>query len=390
MDVHVYESAPPSPRRKPLALMSPSADDGPTISLGEWKGRGKEILLGNTGEPPHPTEQTSLKQSPKEVAQPNDGLFAEEGTPEDIRRRFFPALPSDQPSLAWIQGPDSQSDNLATNPALRFDLSGTPIPAALISTLPTHLGLHHHADGTHAGYTLDDIFLLSRSTVPAQRASMLDILGKIARKLAQSANKTGSGIPELHGQEAELRKRILASGVELMAEKGSVGVRAVEAIWVCIVYWESNLLDVEGVELRSKSDDILASLPLDYILTQMTESFQTAVHPPESLQQLLAILQHLAQASNDVASTIVSTPKLVANLMSRFLLTPMPPSHETEYPDPLALRVLINLVSGSQINAKALVQPAETLLRFVVILPTSSPFIWLGCSPGHNRIRISK
>ena len=46
----------------------------------------------------------------------------------------------------------------ATPLSLQFDLTSTPIPPSLASSLPTHLRLHHHADGAHAGYTLDDVF----------------------------------------------------------------------------------------------------------------------------------------------------------------------------------------------------------------------------------------
>lgn len=264
----------------------------------------------------------------------------------------------------------SQADS-----SLRFDLTGTPIPSSLSSSLPTHLGLHHHAEGTHAGYTLDDIFLLSRSTVPAQRASMLDILGKIARKLATGLVDPEKAIPELKGQEYDLRKRILAAGVEAMGERGSLGARAIETMWVCIVAWADELNTFQGVRRQNPSEsDIGSSFPLDYVLPQTASAFNAAALPYESLAQLLAIVHHLAQASNDSCSKITSTDGLVAGLIQYFLLKPIPPPEVAAPPEPFAIQVLISLASASRKDATSLTSPADALLRFVVVLPHSSPY----------------
>lgn len=280
----------------------------------------------------------------------------EEGTPEDIRRRFFPTAPAHDPSLEWIEGgppsaasqSQSQSQPSTSEPesTLRFDLTGTPIPPELSATLPTHLGLHHHADGDRAGYTLEDVFWLSRSTVPAQRATMLGVLGRIVRRLGKGrARDPGQGIAQLQGQAEAIRKRVLAAGVEAMGERGSVGARAVEAMWECVVGWDEEVIAVEGVELQvvrqpdstpsvsdKKGEDILTSLPLEYVLAQISTAFATAAQPAETLTQLLAILHRLAQHTNSIANTIVSTIGLVANMIQRFLLTPIPPDRHISTP----------------------------------------------------------
>ena len=316
-------------------------------------------------------------QPPKSIPSTNGNVLnAEEGTPEDIRRRFFPTANANDPSLAWIKGPDSsQPEAGPSNPSLRFDLTGTPIPPDLASTLPTHLGLHHHAEGTHAGYTLDDLFLLSRSTVPAQRASMLDILRRIAKRLGHSMKDPTKAISELVGQEQDLRKRILASGVEAMAERGSLGAHAVAAIWQCVVGWDEDLVFVEGIEYKQSSeDDIVSSLPLEYVLPQIASAIGAAALPTESLSQLLAIVHRLGQHTNDIANKIVETPNLVASIVQTFLLTPIPPLDESSYPVPFALQTLITLAQASRSNASTLAGPTDALLRFVVTLPDTSPF----------------
>lgn len=375
-NVHVYQSAPSSPKRKALALPPPSAGDEDTVSLGQFKG-----TLDGT-----PITSTPLSQSMSiDSSEPS----AEEGTPEDIRRRFFPDVPTLNPSLEWMS---SSTSDQRDSSSLRLDLAGRPIPKDLSSTLPTHLGLHHHAEGEHAGYTLDDVFLLSRSTVPAQRAAMMAVMRGLARRL-QPRNRDEEEFEELRGREDELRVRILAAGVAAMGERGSLGALAIEVIWICLVEWDQDLEHIEGVELRdprpsqsstvpvdSTSEpsetpkDVILSLPLDYVLEQISNAFGTAALPPESLSQLLAIIRRLTQHTNDIANTIVTTPKLIANLLRTFLLTPIPPRDDELLPDPAALDVLRLLVSASRENAQKLVEPTDALMRFIASVPSTSPF----------------
>ncbi|KZT69607.1 hypothetical protein DAEQUDRAFT_765434 [Daedalea quercina L-15889] len=375
-DIHVYESAPPSPRKKALPLPPPTPEDGPTTPLGQWKGSVGPIRR---------------RDAQALIADPSAATVSslEEGTPEDIRRRFFPTAPAHDPSLEWIEGgPSSAVLSTPTESTLRFDLTGTPIPPELSATLPTHLGLHHHADGDHAGYTLEDIFLLSRSTVPAQRATMLGVLSRIVRRLGKGrACDSEQGIEQLQGQVDAVRKRALAAGVEAMGERGSVGARAIDLMWEAIVGWEEELVAIEGVELKlvrqqdispsgsdSKGEDALTSLPLEYVLSQVSSAFATGAQPVETLSQLLAILHRLAQHTNDMANVIVSSTGLVASVIQRFLLTSIPPIDTTPPPVPFALQLLATLASASRTNASALLDPADALLRFVTTLPSASPY----------------
>jgi hypothetical protein len=154
----------------------------------------------------------------------------------------------------------------ASSSKLRFDLHFNPIPPSVSLSLPIHLGLHHHAEEAHAGYTLDDIFLLSTSTVPAQRATMLGVIASIACRLANLKSSTIDGMEELVGKEEEFRKRILAAGLEAISEKASVGAHTIEVIWECIVRWDLDVTNVEGVELEPLSHASIDILPLVYVL----------------------------------------------------------------------------------------------------------------------------
>ncbi|KAF9231920.1 hypothetical protein BU15DRAFT_67919 [Melanogaster broomeanus] len=346
-DVHVYESAPVSPKRTVFALPPPpDTKDDSIVSLGTYQ-------VGPVPRKrPHPTDSPTDDAS---VDQPTtDGTEPEEGTPEYIRRRYFPDIAANDPSLAWIESASSETDHSAP----RFDLNGAPIPASLSATLPSHLGLHHHAEGTRAGYTIEDIFLLSRSTVPAQRVSMLGILAKIARRLGQQVRQPNlpDKIAEFSGKEGELRKRILAAGLAATDQIGSLGARAVEVVWECLVEWDRATSDVEGVELML-APDVVSSLQLDYFLPQ-----------------LLAVLHRLAQESNELAEAIVNTSRLIPAILQTFVLTPIPPREDSPLPNPFAIQLLITLASASRANASALLDPADALLRFVTLLPPSSPF----------------
>ncbi|KAI9566216.1 hypothetical protein HD554DRAFT_2174673 [Boletus coccyginus] len=361
-DVHVYESAPISPKRTVFALPPPpDTKDDSIVSLGMLR---KDTI---------PSKQLHSTDSPTEdqpICATKDDNEPEEGTPEDIRRRYFPDVPPNDPSLAWMEAPSLET---TVSSAPRFDLHGVPVPASLSASLPSHLGLHHHA-GNRAGYTIDVIFLLARSTVPAQRASMLGILAKIAHRLGRQVREPGSTEEVIvsAGQEGELRKRILASGLAAIDQIGSLGARAVEVVWECLVEWDG-ASELDGVEL-TLAPDVVSSLQLDYLLPQITNILSQAALPSESLAQLTGVLHWLAQQSNQIADMITATPRLVPTILNTFLLTPIPPKEESASPNPLALQVLIALASASRSNASVLLGPADALLRFVTLLPPSSPY----------------
>ncbi|KAH9480658.1 RNA polymerase II-associated protein 1 [Psilocybe cubensis] len=364
-DVHVYESAPSTPKkRKALALPPPDPNDKHgAVSLGQWKGKMVPDKAGQIELDPPPI--------PSEPEEP------EEGSAEYIRRHFFPHAPKDDPNLAWMDlDPATRPNAGPSSSTLRFDLHGNPIPPSLSESLPTHLGLHHHAEGSHAGYTLDDIFLLSRSTVPAQRATMLSVLARIASKLENVKQGKVDDMNELVGKEDELRNRILAAGIEALSSRGNVGTRAIEVVWECIVGWNLDIMDLEGVELESPSDTTIETLPLEFFLPQVTTILSQGGVPPESASQLLSILHRLTQENSTIATSIVTTPKLLSTILQTFLLTPIPhqDSSSSTLPDPIALQFFNTLALSSRSNAEEIEKLADSLLRFVVFSSFDSPY----------------
>ncbi|KAI7974990.1 hypothetical protein EIK77_006646 [Talaromyces pinophilus] len=135
------------------------------------------------------------RQTPMPNLDPNSPSFY-----DDLQAHYFPDTPHDSSTLSWLKPPDktadaSVADSLsAYHPsssttqivpsAIRFSFRGEMLPPSKSLELPTSLGLHHHADDPEAaGYTISELSILSRSTVPAQRCVAWQVLGRILFRL---------------------------------------------------------------------------------------------------------------------------------------------------------------------------------------------------------------
>lgn len=135
------------------------------------------------------------RQTPMPNLDPNSPSFY-----DDLQAHYFPETPHDSSTLSWLKPLDktadaSVADSLsAYHPsssttqivpsAIRFSFRGEMLPPSKSLELPTSLGLHHHADDPEAaGYTISELSILSRSTVPAQRCVAWQVLGRILFRL---------------------------------------------------------------------------------------------------------------------------------------------------------------------------------------------------------------
>jgi hypothetical protein len=203
---------------------------------------------------------------------------------------------------------------------------------------------------------------------------MLGVLTGIARRLANLKTGTIDGMEELVGKEEELRKRILAAGLEAISERGSVGVHAIEVIWECIVGWDLNVASIEGVEL-DLSTALIDIMPLEYVLPQIATILTQGSASLTSSEQLLSILHRLAQQSNAIATNIVSTPKLLQAVVQTFLLAPMSSTDSSSHlPDPLAIQLFHILALSSRQNAQKIEEHVDCLLQYISLLPSTSPY----------------
>ncbi|XP_026520383.1 RNA polymerase II-associated protein 1 isoform X2 [Notechis scutatus] len=84
--------------------------------------------------------------------------------------------------LEWTKNlPPLRQNQIKKGMQARFSLKGELIPPD--KEFPTHLGLHHHGEeAERAGYSLQELFHLSRSQVTQQRTLALQVLGHIVQK----------------------------------------------------------------------------------------------------------------------------------------------------------------------------------------------------------------
>ncbi|KAF9517230.1 hypothetical protein BS47DRAFT_1390022 [Hydnum rufescens UP504] len=392
-EIYTYESQPSSPKKGPIGLLPPTSGMDDSV-----------IPLNLRPSTPLATSEPSLQ--PLQLEDPDP----EEGTPEDIRRRYFPTARADAPTLAWISSSSPLSSDTSTSTStttfsgVRYDLAGDPIPLHLSSTLPTHLGLHHHA-GSLAGYTLADLLHLSRSTVPAQRSTMLEVLAGVVRRLRTGVTSKGEPIVPMpsHPELLDMRRKIMAVGVEALGSKGTTAIHATEVVWECIVAWDPRYLVtriIGSVELEenpasspshspvvpgerstdvSTSTKLVSDLPLPYLLPLLANHFKSPTLPRLSLSRLLQVLHRIALQSHSNAHEITSTPDMVRSLITCFLLPSSSvsysaveaPSDENYTPDPLSIRIFTVLAESSKEIATLLIAAGipDSLLRFVAVLP---------------------
>src|ERR1700761_7640704 len=206
--IHVYESAPSSPRRV-LGLLPPPDPDNIDTNT-------PKLIF-------HPRPRSHHQIG---------GESTKEGTPESIRQKFFPDETSHRPALDWMRESESErakpiADDQTVSPT-RFDLSGRIVGDAQAHGLPTHLGLHHHSDPSQrAGYTYDDLIHLSRSTATSQRSMILTVLARVLQN--QESRNTLT--------EAQVNA-IVASGLEAMSSRGGLRVSAsgVGVFWAALCW----------------------------------------------------------------------------------------------------------------------------------------------------------
>ncbi|KAH0256520.1 hypothetical protein KCU71_g21886, partial [Aureobasidium melanogenum] len=109
---------------------------------------------------------------------------------EDLHEKYFPDLPADPEKLEWMTSSPSNAysaSQASLDPKdIRFAFTGALIPPSLAAEIPVTMGLHHHGDAPDAaGYTIPELAMLARSSVPAQRCVAFQTLGRILYRLGK-------------------------------------------------------------------------------------------------------------------------------------------------------------------------------------------------------------
>ncbi|KAI5295134.1 hypothetical protein KEM52_002281 [Ascosphaera acerosa] len=221
----------PAPSASPAVQQASSQTSSKRLDLDDIPPNLPESELHAPSEFPLPPIHFPQPPQDKQVPNldPNSPSFF-----QDLQRHYFPDIPMDPSSMSWLLPANSPYADVPTDessmyhpaskaktfaPAgVRFSLTGTILPPKKALALPTTLGLHHHAsDPEAAGYTIPELSILSRSTVPGQRCFAWQMLGRILFRLGRGEfGKEGD--PLVEGLWGAVERENIIIG--MMAEAG--------------------------------------------------------------------------------------------------------------------------------------------------------------------------
>lgn len=273
----------------------------------------------------------------------------------------------------------------------RFDFAGTLIPPT--EDLPTHLGLHHHGEEPErAGYSLQELFLLSRSQLIQQRSLALCTLANVLSKARSGeywSSLKGSVISTLLDAGLLFLLRFaLDDSVEGVMSAAVHALRALlvyaddEACLDSTFSWfggmssfpllpsaqqeeeeeDEGLPEIiketakEKEEKKSDYDvarqDVIKGLLKMKLLPRLRYILEVVRPGPRAVQDTLEVLIRIARHSSSSATRVLDCPRLMEMIVSEFLPTCWtgPPSSPPQslYGRPLASAVkLLRVLSTS-------------------------------------------
>uniref|UniRef100_A0A673CAH8 RNA polymerase II associated protein 1 n=1 Tax=Sphaeramia orbicularis TaxID=375764 RepID=A0A673CAH8_9TELE len=300
----------------------------------------------------------------------------------------------------------------------RFDFAGMLIPPT--EDLPTHLGLHHHGqEPERAGYSLQELFLLSRSQVIQQRSLALSTLANILAKAHngeyQSALKGNVMSTLLDAGLIFLLRFALDDSIEGVM---SAAMHALNTLLVCTedeacldstFSWfrgmasfpllpcaqeeedeeDEGLGEIMKMTVKEKEErksdhdvarqDVIKGLLKMKLLPRLRYILEVVRPSPRVVQDILEVLTRIARHSSSSATQVLDCPRLLEVIMTEFLPTswtaPASPLPHSVYGLPLAgamklLRVLST--SGRHACARLLnsVGARERLSRLLSVDPS--------------------
>ncbi|XP_038597350.1 LOW QUALITY PROTEIN: RNA polymerase II-associated protein 1 [Tachyglossus aculeatus] len=308
---------------------------------------------GPGGEPEPAATEESVEPEPK----PAPAL------PVTPRREWLHMDTVELDKLQWTQDlPRLRQKRTREGMQARFSLQGELL--APDADLPTHLGLHHHGEeAERAGYSLQELFHLSRSQASQQRTLALQVLARVVHK-AQAGEFSG----RLSGSVLRL---LLDAGflflLRFSLDDGVDGViaAAVRALRALLVApGDEELLDAtfswyqgaaafplipsrdeeedeedeeeEGgppaeaagrrrlrEENRPPADvarrDVIKGLLSTRLLARLRYVLEVTRPAPAVVLDVLAVLTRLARHSLEAATKILECPRLMETLVRDFL-----------------------------------------------------------------------
>ncbi|KAJ3041903.1 RNA polymerase II associated protein 1 [Rhizophlyctis rosea] len=298
---------------------------------------------------------------------------------------------------------------------LRFDFKGSIVDPN--QDIPTHLGLHHHGDAPdRAGYTLDELLHLSRSTVPNQRAISLRTLAAVVER-GWSGNY---GVGRSGAIQSYLARKNLLMNVRVAMDEthGTVVTNAIGVLVACVCgvgerteeeVWDRMLLGRQGwrmfavsVESREvfnaramgvkyekvslENDGSLGSamalirrdaidgLLSTNILTRCRYLLEWSGISAVAHRGILSFLIRVCRHSRSSAASVAECEGLVEAVRKKYIRTPWPPTSSTttnsdRLPSSDAVKLMRLLCQSGEDVASSLVKFAvvDDVMRFVAV-----------------------
>uniref|UniRef100_A0A8D2PHG6 RNA polymerase II associated protein 1 n=1 Tax=Zosterops lateralis melanops TaxID=1220523 RepID=A0A8D2PHG6_ZOSLA len=268
--------------------------------------------------------------------------------------------------LEWMKDlPSPRQKKTKKGMQARFSLKGELIPAD--ADLPTHLGLHHHGEeAERAGYSLQELFHLSRSQVTQQRTLALQVLGRIVQRA-----RAGEFASSLKGSVVRL---LLDAGFlfllrfsldDAVENVMAASVGALRALLVSLddekyLDWtfswyqgmaafpfvpnneeeeEEEEEELNGTEKsqdkklkdENKPDpdvaryDVVKGLLKTRIQHRLRYILEVVRPVPTVVLDILHILTHIARHSSEACSQLLDCPRLIETIVREFLPTQWDP-----------------------------------------------------------------
>ncbi|XP_067681020.1 RNA polymerase II-associated protein 1-like [Haliotis asinina] len=286
--------------------------------------------------------------------------------------------------LEWMRDlpPPCTGDAKNGLPA-RFDFHGNILPAD--SDLPVNQGLHHHgSEPERAGYTLEEMFQLARSSNIQQRTLALQVLAWVIYKAKRGAYRDVVQSPivpaVLESGVVFLFRWALDDTVDAVLAAAVAAMHALicnpadqECLDICFSWFQGHVMPgqcpvtmeserqdgeepVEETDAEVAKRDVVLGLVSRMVLLQRLRHI-LEIRKPQAVTviQVLDMLTKAAQHSPGLAYKIVHCPRLLDVVFQEFLPTAWDPQDSNAqlssvygFPLPAALRLVAALCQAGR------------------------------------------
>ncbi|XP_065183402.1 RNA polymerase II-associated protein 1-like [Sycon ciliatum] len=259
----------------------------------------------------------------------------------------------EEEKMEWMaQLPDDHEKRVELQKACpaRFSFDGALISPEESSSIPSHLGLHHHGDQPEAaGYTLSELFVLARSRMPQQQSMALETLGSIVR--------TGLRGGYAHHLDTDVVSKLLEAGLPLILRWAlddsrvaiySVALTAIHTLLVneydqvmsdnvlaafpslgveslAVPEDSTESTEEEEEEKEEPTDeevivrDLVKGLLKTNLLPRLRYLLEVCALPATAISAVFGILLRIAEHSLQSASELAKCPRLLDTVMQLFV-----------------------------------------------------------------------